>query len=143
MPDSSQDLSPDAPDSYEVGYGKPPRHSRFKEGRSGNPQGRPPRSRNMATLLAKALSQRVAVTENGRRRTITKLEVIVAQLVNKSAAADPRSMTMLIGLLQELDAAETTRRPEPDVFAQADERVLQSLRERMEAAGVAGEPEPS
>lgn len=143
MPDSSQDLPPDTPDRYEVGYGKPPRHSRFKEGRSGNPKGRPPRSRNMATILAKALSERVAVTENGRRRTVTKLEVIVAQLVNKSAAADPRSMTMLIGLLQELDAAGTTRPREPDVFADADERVLKGLRKRMEAAGVAGEPERS
>jgi hypothetical protein len=25
---------------YEVGYGKPPKHSRFKKGKSGNPQGR-------------------------------------------------------------------------------------------------------
>lgn len=143
MPDRSQDLPPEAPDSYAVGYGKPPRHSRFRQGRSGNPKGRPPRSKNMATLLAKALSERVAVTENGRRRTITKLEVIVAQLVNKSAAADPRSMTMLIGLLQELDAAATTRNPEPEGFAHADERVLQGLRERMAASGVADEPVPS
>ena len=28
---------------YEVGYGKPPRHTRFVKGRSGNPRGRPPR----------------------------------------------------------------------------------------------------
>jgi hypothetical protein len=29
--------------SYDVGYGKPPRHTQFQKGRSGNPGGRPPR----------------------------------------------------------------------------------------------------
>jgi hypothetical protein len=28
-------------DSYEVGYGKPPRSTQFKKGVSGNPKGRP------------------------------------------------------------------------------------------------------
>lgn len=27
------------PPSYEVGYGKPPAHSRFRKGQSGNPRG--------------------------------------------------------------------------------------------------------
>ena len=27
------------PGNYEVGYGKPPQHSRFQPGRSGNPTG--------------------------------------------------------------------------------------------------------
>src|SRR5205823_6157875 len=29
---------------YQVGYRKPPQHSRFKNGQSGNPKGRPKRS---------------------------------------------------------------------------------------------------
>ena len=33
-------LPKNVPD-YAVGYGKPPQHSRFKPGRSGNPKGRP------------------------------------------------------------------------------------------------------
>ena len=34
------------PRDYEVGYGKPPSHTRFKPGESGNPRGRPRGSRN-------------------------------------------------------------------------------------------------
>ena len=42
---------------YEVGYGKPPRHTRFELGRSGNPQGRPGGSKNLLTLLNEALKE--------------------------------------------------------------------------------------
>jgi hypothetical protein len=39
-------------DDYEVGYGKPPEHAKFKKGKSGNPRGRPKvsRLRSVATL---------------------------------------------------------------------------------------------
>jgi hypothetical protein len=66
---------------YEVGYGKPPRHTRFELGRSGNPRGRPGGSKNLLTLLNEALSEPVIVVENGRRRKIAKRQAIITQLV--------------------------------------------------------------
>ena len=135
MSDGSDKKRPEAPDSYEVGYGKPPSHSRFQKGRSGNPQGRPSRSKNMTTLLTKALDERVAVTENGRRRSITKREAIVTQLVNKSAAADLKAIGMLLSMIQQMDASAPATTLEPESFAEADERVLQILRERLEDQG--------
>src|SRR5271157_5747754 len=54
---------------YEVGYGKPPRHTRFKQGEtSANPNGRP--RKNLAASLAEGLNKKVVITENGRRRKI-------------------------------------------------------------------------
>ena len=44
---------------YEVGYGKPPRHSRFVKGQSGNPRGRPAGAKNFTTLLEEALNEPV------------------------------------------------------------------------------------
>jgi hypothetical protein len=40
--------SPEAgPAAYEVGYGKPPVHTRFKKGQSGNPRGSSRKSREI------------------------------------------------------------------------------------------------
>jgi Family of unknown function (DUF5681) len=59
-------------------YRKPPSHTRFKKGRSGNPRRR--RAKNLAALLAAPLNEKVTVTENGKRRQVTKREAVIAQL---------------------------------------------------------------
>jgi S-adenosylmethionine/arginine decarboxylase-like enzyme len=47
-----------------VGYGKPPLHTRFKKGQSGNPRGRPRGAKNLSTLVSDALDQTVVVPGN-------------------------------------------------------------------------------
>ena len=46
----------------------------------------------------------MTITENGRRRKITKREAVIKQLVNKSASADPRSLKILLDLMVNLEA---------------------------------------
>ena len=60
-----------------IGYRRPPLRTRFRPGQSGNPRGRPGGARNLSTVIAAALGEKVAVTENGRRRRITKLEAAI------------------------------------------------------------------
>ena len=119
---------------YEVGYGKPPRNAGFKKGQSGNPRGRPPGSKNLATLLNDALNEPVTITENGRRRKITKREAVIKQLVNKSASADARSLKILLDLMLNLEArARASAAPAPAV-GPGDEEVLAQLKARLEGA---------
>lgn len=82
--------------NYETGYGKPPRHTRFQKGHSGNPKGRPRGSKNYATLLMEALHEPVIISENGRRKKITKQQVIIKQIVNRAASGDYRSIQLLL-----------------------------------------------
>ena len=117
---------------YEVGYGKPPRHTRFKKGEaSANPRGRP--RKNLAASLIEGLNKRVVVTENGRRRKIAVREAITSQLINKSATADLRAITILLDLLKDAEkqaGAATAPEPAPR-FTAADEEVVEQLIERL------------
>jgi uncharacterized protein DUF5681 len=51
-----------------VGPGKPPRHTRFKPGQSGNPNGRPKGSKNFATILQQQLTKMVTITVDGKSK---------------------------------------------------------------------------
>jgi len=120
------------PVGYEVGYGKPPRHTRFKTGEpSANPRGRP--RKTMAALLVEGLNKKVVVTENGRRRTITVREAVVKQLINQSATADLRATKMLFDLTKDAEKqAGAAMAPEPaPQFTKADEEVVEQLIERL------------
>ncbi len=84
---------------FEVGYKRPPKHSQFRKGESGNPKGRPKGSLNVATALERELNQRVTIKENGAARTITKFEAAIKQLVNKAASGDSKAIQFLVNLL--------------------------------------------
>jgi hypothetical protein len=86
--------------NYEIGFGKPPKNTQFRKGLSGNAKGRPRGSRNLATVMDEALGERIAITENGRRKTATKLQVIVKQIVNRAAQGDYRSTQMLMTFIE-------------------------------------------
>jgi hypothetical protein len=88
---------------YAVGFGKPPRHTRFCKGQSGNPKGRPRGAKNLATMMEKVLKEPVVISENGKRRIISKREALIKQLVNKAIAGDPRSIKLLLAELREID----------------------------------------
>ncbi len=85
---------------YVVGYGRPPVSGQFKPGQSGNPKGRPKAKADFGTILEQALTARVAVQENGRRRHVSMREVIVRGLVADAARRDPKALRMLMVLLQ-------------------------------------------
>ena len=88
---------------YEVGYGKPPRPTRFKRGQSGNPRGRSSGAKNLKTLLSGVLNERVTVSKNGGgHRKITKREAVIIQLVNRSATADWRATKILLDMLRDI-----------------------------------------
>ena len=99
---------------YEVGYGKPPRHTRFELGRSGNPRGRPGGSKNLLTLLNEALKEPVIVVENGRRRKIAKRQAIITQLVNRSAKADLKAIQILLTMLRDIEDHAEAGSADPD-----------------------------
>jgi precorrin-4 methylase len=113
-----------------VGYGRPPCHTRFVKGQSGNPRGRPPGAKNLSTLLSEALNETVIVTENGGRRKVTKRQAIITQLVNRSATADFRAIKILLDIVRDIERQTEPSTPEASDFSEADEKVIEQLRAR-------------
>ena len=127
-----EDSREDEREERRVGYGRPPAATQFRQGVSGNPRGRPKGTRNFATVVAATLGERLTITENGRRKRITKLDAVVKQLVNRAAGGGARSIQLLCGLLQASEA-----RPSPSDLEQpseADQEVLRELQRRMKEA---------
>src|SRR3954468_3734508 len=73
-----------------VGYGRPPRATRFKPGQSGNPRGRPKGAKSLDQVLRTALDRRVPDPRRGGRHTVRMLDLIVEGLVVGAAKRDPR-----------------------------------------------------
>jgi hypothetical protein len=95
-----------ADNSYEVGFGRPPKHTQFRKGHSGNPKGRPKESKNISALTRKMFQEKVAVKSNGRTQTMTKLEAAFAQLINKAANGDLKAFKEVIRLSEKLQEQE-------------------------------------
>jgi len=115
----------DKPSStYAVGYGKPPAHSRFNRGKSGNPNGRPKGTLNFATALLRTLGEIVVINENGRRKEITKLEAAVKQLVNKAASGDLRALTQLISITASAEQRAAEDMVQNEDLNELDQKVM-------------------
>jgi len=112
--------------NYDVGYGKPPKQSRFQKGRSGNPKGRPKGSLNVATALERELNQRVTIKENGVSRSITKFEAAVKQLVNKAASGEAKAIQFLMSMLNVSNGGALGDAP-LTVPSEADRAVMASM----------------
>ena len=116
--------------NYEVGYGKPPKHTRFKPGQSGNPKGRKPGSKNVMTLLEQTLFDTVKVRENGKVRHVPAIQACLLSLRNQAIKGDPRALDRYIRLATLFQSAqpESSSATAPEaVDRAADLALLQEL----------------
>ena len=97
--------------TYEVGYCKPPVHTRFKPGQSGNPSGRPKGSPNIKTMFEKILKETISLREGNITKKITKAEAVVRGLVIGAMKGDTRSQMTLFRLAESTGQFEETLQP--------------------------------
>jgi hypothetical protein len=129
-------------DDYDVGYGKPPKNTRFAKGRSGNPKGRPKGTKNFATTFHEVTQELIRVRENGKDKTMTKLEAALRQLVGKAMSGDLKATKEILQWNRVFEeAAQRDEVDSPD--AEKDEAVMRSLVKRVRAVQADNEPEPS
>jgi hypothetical protein len=116
-----------------VGYCNPPEHTRFKTGRSGNPKGRPKGTLNIATVLERTLREKVIINENGRPRTVSKLEAAVKQLIDKATSGELKAFQMLSALVHSAEEREIQEPVANSTLNEVDEKVVFGIIKRIEA----------
>ncbi len=120
----------DAPPSASGGggYCKPPMHTRFRPGQSGNPNGRPKGLKNFRTELAEELQEHVQITEGGRKRKVSKQRALIKSMIAKAAAGEVRVLMML---LDKLVAADLRTEAEEDTNDPGDQAILDRYKARL------------
>lgn len=106
---------------YEVGYKKPPKHTQFQPGVSGNPKGKSRKNTTLQEEVKTILSSRVPVTMGGKKIYVTKRQLLLEQIINGAINKDPRMMRLAIPLLSMADDA-----PEFEILPE-DEKALKAL----------------
>ena len=113
---------------YEVGYGKPPVQTRFRQGQSGNPKGRPKHSLNLDTLIKKELAEIIMVREGDKPLRVSKKQAMVKSLANKTLKGDVRAMLVIVGLLQRQEGLQA---PTAAALSADEQEVLRQLEQRL------------
>lgn len=85
-----------------VGRGRPPLHTRFQKGRSGNPSGRPKGRRNLHTVMIKELLAPVTAKENGRSIRVSKAQMLMKSLLAKAVGGDMKAASLVFGMMTQL-----------------------------------------
>ncbi len=84
-----------------VGYKRPPVHTRFKPGQSGNPSGRRKGSQNLKTIFEKILKEEVSLREGNEVRKVTKAEALMRGLVVGALKGDQRNVGTLLRIAEQ------------------------------------------
>jgi hypothetical protein len=120
------EATPDTKKSYEVGYCKPPVHTRFQPNQSGNRRGRPRGAKGLKSEIRAELAERVTVSENGKSRRLSKRRVIIKALTAMAAKGDVRASDKLLSLIIQMEGFEDER-PERRALSEVELRILDHL----------------
>lgn len=102
-----------------VGYKKPPKHTQFKKGRSGNPRGRPKKKEDeIMTLLKKILNEKIPVTIHGEKVEISQYEALMRSILSQATKGHGPSLAQAAKLIAVYDqeVKKTNFRRSPPKF---------------------------
>lgn len=119
---------------YAVGYKKPPVHTRFKKGKSGNPKGRPKHAKSLNTIIREEMLAKVPVRTSAGVRYISRAHALVLKRLEQASKGNDRAMDKLF---ERYDVAvpgaseEATENADLLDFTNADQEILRLLTERL------------
>lgn len=84
----------------DVGYGRPPRKTRFQPGQSGNPSGRPRRTLDVRAEIEAELLQLITVGKGDQRVTTTKARLVIKSVVAAAISGNMAAAKLALDVLK-------------------------------------------
>ena len=81
-----------------MGYRKPPLHTRFQAGRSGNPRGRPKAAKGLKTIVRETLTAKVLVRSGTGERKMSRMEAVLHKTIELAMKGNSRAQLQLTSL---------------------------------------------
>lgn len=128
---------PAPPAEYPVGYKKPPVHTRFQKGASGNPRGRPRDAKSLKTIVRETMTAKVPVRTAAGEMKMSRMEAVLHKTVELAMKGNPRALAHLISLYGTAVPEQVTQTPAHGVedFTATDLAMIEALRASFENRG--------
>ena len=128
-------IPPDPGPGYKVGPGRPPKHTQFKPGQSGHPEGMPPGIRSLTKILREQVEgESVTIKVDGKAVTVATEEALIKAAIRKAISGDFRFWKeiydRLDGPIQQRIALEAFRSAESE--AGTEEELQERKRKLLE-----------
>ena len=96
-----------------IGYKRPPAHSRFVKGKSGNPNGRP-KGTHVGSTLANLINQTITVTLEGIPRKMPLTEALAMSLAHRALAGNTAAAREFMKIVEKVAAEQRNAEEKPD-----------------------------
>ena len=130
-------------DDSEVGYKKPPRHTRFQSGQSGNPRGRQKGLRNLGTDVKRTLETPVKLNDRGKERRVSTQEAALLRLREKALNGDARALDRFLQLAQIFNNLPAIEPPGEKAVAADDQAILDAYAAELRRQDADDDREPN
>lgn len=123
---------------YEVGYKRPPEHTRFRKGQSGNLRGRPKGAKSLKTLVRELLTAKIDIRVGRSLKKVTRMEAMLHKIAEQAFTGNLRALQALVSLYQAsvpddpVGSAAQHAPIDSDALDAHDQAILNELRAAME-----------
>ena len=109
---------------HRVGYGRPPTHTQFKPGVSGNPKGRAKKAPSFSEVTEQVLNKKIEMRAGEQVLRMSNKEALIQSAIRQALAGKPRLLAVLPAIMRYESESQQGRGDASPTLAADDEAIL-------------------